>query len=309
MILYYSDKIPQQIPKVIDEALNLKVESLERLEGGQVNYSFLVGTNNDFLLVRVFRYDDWPVKKKLLFIEKKLNELGIKQPKIIFFDDSDKYFQNGFMVREWVEGMPSIEAVKKGLITENKIFTEIAKILKKVHTIEFDKFGQPPFDNKSEGTKNFTSFVLGLDEKRLNKMIEENLVKIDLIESGKNKLKNLLDKIDFTVKPVMVHGDATPKNVILTEKGLALIDWDDVKANAWIYDLAYTSYHWGHKFREPFLKGYGVCPEETSQIELLENIFHIRLGLKLLPYYAYEIQNEKNLNLTIKKLQKILSRS
>lgn len=309
MILEYSKSIPRKIPEVIRETMNLRVKSVKRLKGGEANYSFRVDTNDGLIIVRVFRYDSWPVEKNLRFVEKQLEVLGIRQSKIIHFDDSDNFFQNGFMIGEWLEGIPGREVIKKGLVTVGQMLTGVAKILKKVHTIEFDRFGEPPFSQENQGFKDFLTFVLNFGgENRLVRLGEEGLVPIELVKIGKRRLKSLLGRIDFAVKPVLVHGDVTPHNVIWTKQGPVLIDWEDVGANSWVYEWAYMTYHWGDKVKKPFLRGYGVCPNSPSEMKLLENIFHLRLALKLLPYYAYDIQDKVRLKGGVEELEKIINR-
>lgn len=307
MILEYSEKIPKQIPRALKEALGLKVTSIKRLKGGEVNHSFRVNTDSGLVIIRVFGYKLWPREDSLRLVEERLKKLNIRQSKIIYFNRSNKYFKHGFMIGEWIEGVSGDRAIKRRLIKEDKIIEETARILKKVNTIKFNKFGKPPFSRNNKGTKNFSSFVLDFDSKnKLGKLVKEHLVSGKLIESGINLLKDLLNKIDFTIEPVMVHTDPTPENVIWTKKGPVLIDWDGAKATSWIYDAAWITYWLGEKVCKPFLKGYGVKHIKMANFRLLENIFHLALALELLPYYAYAVQDKKRLKSGIKNLKRII---
>jgi len=309
MIWEYSEKKSKQVSIALEQALGLQSNSIKRLKGGEVNHSFKVNTNNGPVIVRVFGYKHWPEEDKLRLIEKKLDELKIRQSKIIYFDRSKKYFKYGFMVGEWVDGVPGDEAIRKELVTRPEITKQTAKILKKVHTIKFKRFGKPPF-KKNGGTKDFSDFVLSFDSKNnLGKLVKDQLIPNNLIESGANLLKDLLNKVDFAIEPVMIHGDTTPENVIWTKKGLVLIDWDGAKASSWVYDVAWITYWSGEKMLKPFFKGYGAKNIKMSNFRLLENIFHLALCLELLSYYAYSIKNEKALKFTIKKLKKIIKNS
>lgn len=309
MIWEYSEKKSKQIPIALKEVLGLQVNSIKRLKGGEVNHSFRVDTNNGPVIVRVFGYKHWPKEESLRLIEKKLEELKIRQSKIIYFNRSKKYFKHGFMVGEWIDGVPGNKAINRGLVKRAEITKQTAKILKKVHTIKFKKFGKPPF-KKGKGTKDFSHFVLNFDSKNnLGKLVKEKLIPNNLVDSGINLLKDLLNKIDFTVEPVMVHSDPAPDNVIWTKKGPVLIDWDGAKATSWIYDAAWITYWLGEKMRKPFLQGYGAKNIKMTDFRLLENIFHLALCLELLPYYAYSVQDKTRLKPTIKKLKKIIKSS
>jgi len=307
MILEYSKKIPQQIPKALKETLGLEVKAVKRLKGGEVNYSFRADTTSGPVIVRVFRYEGWPSEIQVRFVEKKLEGLGIRHSKIIYWKRPDKYFLNGFMVGKWIEGTPGREAKKKKLVTVGEMFSEIAKILKKVHTVKFKKFGELPFTKEKRGEKDFSFFVMQFKEReRFKNLIKDNLVSSSLMKAGEKRLQDLLNKIDFPVKSVMVHGDATPHNVIWTRQGPVLIDWDNIKATSWVYDLAWMTYWWGEKVRVSFLKGYGTHRESESEMRLLEKIFHLDLAIGLLSYYAYDVQDKKRLKEGMEKLNKLL---
>jgi len=226
---------------------------------------------------------------------------------MVYFDDSDKYFPNGFMVGEWIEGVPGKKAIKQKLTTEREVIEKTAEILKKVHSIKFKKFGTPPFNQGNKGRDDFSNWILNFDgENRLKRLTEKNLVPRRLINDAQRKLQAFLNRISFDIASVMVHGDAAPRNIIWTKDGPVLIDWDDVKATSWSYDLAWLTYWYdwyADKILSWFLKGYGARNVNLNEFRLLEKIFHLMLALKLLPYYAFDIQDKKRLNSGIKKLK------
>lgn len=309
MVFEYTEEIPKQIPKALEEVLGLKVEALHRLKGGEVNYSFRVDTNEGPVIARVFRYESWPREDTLRLVEENLGRLGIRYPRTIYFDRSDRYFQNGFMVGEWIKGMPGYDAIKLGLVTEERMIEEVAKILRRVHTVKFEKFGRPPFNRHSKGEKDFSSYVLKFGgENRFERLVKEGLVLGELIELGKSRLQNLLNKIDFVIEPVMVHGDAGPANIIWTSEGPVLVDWEDMEATSCVYEVAWLSFWEGDKIRKPFFKGYGTDNIRMAECGLLESVFHLMLTLKLLPYYAYDLQKKERLESGIDKLQKLLDK-
>ncbi len=311
MVFGYTDKILKQIPKVLSEVSSLKVKSLSRVKNGEVNYNFRVNTDTKPVIVRVFRYGFWPKEETLRLVEEKLKELGIKQSRIIYFDNSDKYFPNGFMVGEWIEGVSGKKAIKQRMVTEKEVIEKTARILKKVHTVQFKKFGTPPFNQQNKGINDFSNWVLGLDgEDRLGRLIEKSLISKELVNDAQKKLQAFLDRIDFSIEPVMVHGDAGPENIIWTKEGPILVDWDDMKATSWSYDLAWLTfwYDWqANKVVGWFLKGYGASNINLNEFRLLEKISHLMLALKLLPYYAFDIQDKERLTSGIKKVERFLS--
>lgn len=307
-IFLYTNKIKTELPKAVKDAIGLKAKSVKKLEGGEVNYSFRVDTNERTVLARVSRYESWPDERSLRFVETKLKEINIEHSKTIYFDSSDRYFPNGFMIAEWIEGVQGNKAIEQGLVTKNEMFESIARILSKIHTIKFNSFGGYPFDKDDIGHKVFSKYIFNsINRDRLDRMTKESLVSESLVSSGELTVKNLGRSINFRVEPVMVHGDASPDNVIWTNGRPILVDWEDVKANSWIYDVAWLSYFYGKNIHKPFLRGYAGGNIDMDRFDLVERIFHINLSLNLLPYYAYDSQNMSNVKNTIKKLDELVS--
>ncbi len=50
------------------------------------------------------------------------------------------------MIGEWIEGVPGGEALDKGLVDMDDVIRETAKLLRKAHTVTFDRFGRLPFE-------------------------------------------------------------------------------------------------------------------------------------------------------------------
>jgi len=190
------------------------------------------------------------------------------------------------------------------------MFFKVAKILKKVHTVKFGKFGNLPFTKEEKGEEDFSSFVLRFKkEKSFENLLKDNLVSSNLMKAGEKRLHDLLNKIDFPINPVMVHGDATPHNVLWTKQGPVLVDWENVRASSWMLDLAWMTYWWEDKVWMPFLKGYGTHHESENEKRLLERIIHLKLAIGLLSYYAYDFQDKKRLKEGVEKLNKLLEGS
>jgi thiamine kinase-like enzyme len=304
MPLKYKPQIKQKIPEVVEKILGIKTDSIERLHGGEVNYSFKVEAADKCCLVKVFRYQDWPDIKTLRFVRKKLDRIDIAYPKILYYDSSRKHFQYGFMILEWIPGIPGDKAINKNLVEKNNLFKIIAQTLKKVHSLEMPGFMQSSTADKQKQT--FDQFINNsYSLPRLNKLQEKGLVSKSLIEKNTDKLNQLVKTIDFQVSPVLVHGDATPHNIIYQKKdnNIVLIDWEDAKASSWVFDLAYITYHWGKTFRNLIISEHGLFNLQRDQVIRLETIFHLQLGLKLLPYYAFDTKNVQAFHKTLDKLE------
>tara|TARA_B100000927_G_scaffold65149_1_gene51351 strand:+ start:660 stop:1391 length:732 start_codon:yes stop_codon:yes gene_type:complete len=185
--------------------LNLEKISFEKLQTGKVNNSFLINNDEDNrkYILRI----NSPKSKKFNIIRK--NEIiilnAIKEikiaPKIIF---SDPQFR--FLITEYIDGY---------VCSKNNFSLNDRAILKKIiEKYQKIKVKLPKF--------NYLKHV-----KKYQKIIGRTS-KID------NKLKSRLEKFypylenfqNQNWSPVLCHHDLNPTNIIKTDKGMKIIDWE-----------------------------------------------------------------------------------
>ncbi len=308
MIYEYSSEIPPLIKEFFKSDLHTEVTNLERIISGEVNYSYKIETSKGVFHVRVFRYKGWPSKEKLYFIDRKLSEASIPHAEIIRIDRSSEYFPYGFMVQEWIEGIPGDKAVKQGVVERDLLLEENAKILRRIHKIKFEHFGFFPFTGDAQSFNTFSPYILFFSGKEgeLYKLGQEDITSKSLIESAKEKISDLLEKIDFEVQPRLVHADATSENTIWTKDGPVLIDWDNARSSCWVYDLAWLTFWSDRERRKNFLDVHGNFGLNNIQVDLLENMFHLVMSLELLPYFAYGLGNKRRLEKEKSRLETLL---
>jgi thiamine kinase-like enzyme len=311
MIYEYSPEIPKIIKSFFFFNFGAEVAGLERITSGEVNYSYKTETSKGPFHVRIFRYEGWPSKEKLSFIHKKLSEMSITQADIVHIDRSNRYFPYGFMVQEWIEGIPGDAAVNQGVIEENLLLKKNAEILRKIHKIKFEQFGFFPFAENNKVFDTFSSYILFFSgkENEFDKLGREDFDSKKLIEAAKAKIEKLLGKIDFDVQSRLVHADATSENTILTEEGPVLVDWDNARASCCVYDLAWLTF-WSdeQKLYNNFLEVHGNLGLTSPQIKLLEEMFHLVMSLELLPYFAYSLGNTQRLEKEKERLKNLLKK-
>ncbi|MGI8855023.1 MAG: aminoglycoside phosphotransferase family protein [Thermomicrobiales bacterium] len=309
MVFEYTDDIAQRLPAVVQETLGCHVRSVERLLSGQVTYAFHVEADDGPMLVKVFRYAHVPRRATATFVEEALARAGIRHAETRHFDATDRYFPHGFLVGEWVAGPLASDALKEENLSRDAFCTEVAALLRRVHTVRFDAFGIPPLGSAGERFPDLVAFMHSEDRvEDLQSLVDAGKVDAALITAGQERLKRCYAAIDFPMQPVLVHGDPSGDNVILSADGPVLIDWDNAQISSWVHDLAWITFWYGPEAYAPFLRGYGTPDEDEAHICTLETAFHMRLALQLPLYFAFALRDDTMTAWAIKRLQDVIER-
>ena len=190
-------------------------ESIEKVSKGwsSDNKYFIKTKDGKDLLLRVSDIEQYSTKQKEYDIIKKYSELGFNMSLPIDFGicNSEK---NVYMLLTWVDGKDLEEILPT--LTENEQYQlgrKAGKILKKILSIMVEE------DNLPKDTKK-TKKILQLSR------YEESRVRIDGDEIAINYVKENIDKI-WRQKPVYMHGDYHPGNLIYTKEGeIGVIDFN-----------------------------------------------------------------------------------
>jgi Ser/Thr protein kinase RdoA (MazF antagonist) len=273
-----------------------------------MGYNYRVGTRDGPVMLRVFRHSGFPREEKTRFIETTLERIGLRHARTLYVTSANPHFHNGFQVSEWLEGPNGDEALETGAVSPDDFYRELGAMLRTVHEVRLDAFGIPPFEREGDVFPDWAASVLDWDVARsLPRMVTEGGVSAELVSRAVRLLEQLVRETDFPVEPVLVHADPNPENVIWTAAGPVLIDWDNAISTSCAYDLAWLTYWNGERVREPFLRGYGPIGLETDHWMRLERVFHLRLALEMLPFYAYAVPDPAAVAFTAQRLSRLLS--
>lgn len=305
MTLRYKTSLDLYVKPAVEKALGVHVLGVSKVKGGEVNHVYKVETNKKTILVRVFRYKDWPEDGKLQYIEKQFMNHRIPHAKLLFYTRSKKWFPNGFMISEFIDGMPADEAVRSGKLSRNDFQFHVAKLLKKVHGIQLKKFGDW---HGTYGTDpDILSFALPRITQKLNQLKKTEFYEKDVAIAARSKVESLLTPLKDKLKPVLTHGDPGKDNCIWSSKGkLILVDWDNARSSVWVRDYADLMF-WetcAARFQgvpktqlpnaqKAFLKGYGKTGFTKSELDNVALAFFIIQVANLLPYYYFDQKNMK----------------
>lgn len=188
------------------------VEKISKGWSGDSKY--LIKTKEEkFLLLRISDAEQYNVKKKEYEMIAKYSKLGFPMSLPVDFGICNNG-KNVYMLLTWVEGK-DLEEILSGL-TESEQYRlgrEAGEILKKIHSLEVEADDIPKDTKKAKKLLQLSRY-------------EESQVRIEGDEIAINYVKENIDLI-WKQKPVYMHGDYHPGNLIYTNDGsIGVIDFN-----------------------------------------------------------------------------------
>ena len=190
-------------------------ESIKKVSKGwsSDNKYFIKTKDGKCLLLRISDIEQYSIKQKEYEIIKKYSKLGINMSLPIDFGICNNA-KNVDMLLTWVEGKDLEEILPT--LTENEQYQlgrEAGKILKKIHSIVVEEDDLPKDTKKPKKILQLSRY-------------EDSKVRIDGDEIAINYVKENIDQI-WRQKPVYMHGDYHPGNLIYTKEGaIGVIDFN-----------------------------------------------------------------------------------
>lgn len=243
----------QQITAEIGQALGLTISTWREVGDGQnLSYQLFVQAEEipRFVLKIPIR-SGYPSVATLRACYELLRDAGWGNNEIAYADESDAIMPYGFIVQPWLPG----EALQwsSRFETDFRWVVDFLALLKQVHEITLPGFGylahgpQYPsifdyFCHMDEVIDNSFGNGFGVDSSIWD--LERMGVTSDgFLTATFRAIQEMAATIEADVKPVLVHGDMLPGNLLYTPQGPTLIDWDESRAGWWLYDVARTLYY------------------------------------------------------------------
>lgn len=190
-------------------------ETVEKVsKGWSSDRKYLIKTKEGkLLLLRISDAEQYDAKKKEYEIIAKYSQLGFPMSLPIDFGICN-YGKNVYMLLSWVEGKDLEEVLPNLPETEQYQLGRMAgAILRKIHSIEVDAADIPKDTKKAKKLLQVSRY-------------EMSQVRINGDEIAINYVKKYIDRI-WRQKPVYMHGDYHPGNLIYTHDGaIAVIDFN-----------------------------------------------------------------------------------
>lgn len=190
-------------------------ETVERIsKGWSSDRKFLIKTKDGkLLLLRISDAQQYSAKKKEYEIIEKYSKLGFPMSLPLDFGVCNEG-KNVYMLLTWVEGKDLEEILPD--LTENEQYQlgrEAGTILRKIHSIEVNGEDIPKATKKAKKLLQLSCY-------------EQSQVRIDGDEIAINYVQDNIDLI-WKQKPVYMHGDYHPGNLIYTNGGsIGVIDFN-----------------------------------------------------------------------------------
>lgn len=189
-----------------------QVEMVSKGWSSDRKYYIMTTTGRD-LLLRISDIKQYEAKKKEYEIIKKYAELGFPMSEPIDFGVCNNG-KNTYMLLTWVEGK-DLEDVLARLseLEQYQLGRKAGTILKKIHSVEIDSNDQPAGTKKAKKLLQLQRY-------------EESKVRIADDDFAIQYVKDHIDQIWYE-KPVYMHGDFHPGNLIYTADGdIGVIDFN-----------------------------------------------------------------------------------
>jgi thiamine kinase-like enzyme len=253
-------------------------------KSGGGTHLYLIENANQKYVARINYYEpknEWGVKKQEFNVLKLIEPLKIS-PKAYYFS-SDNSIKQDLTIVEY------IEAEMLGDISEKHIFG-LASDLHKLHTsFLFDRAGDtlPPHDDLPYNCDIYNEFANGEDKKIEKYLSLEGINKIfepyNRINKKLGDWFNNLDIFNGITKFCLCHADLKKENILVTNNGIMLIDWECAGSDIPETDIGrlFSGCEFTEEQQGVFLKSYyGNLPTEIVMKRILTvkkvlDFFHI----------------------------------
>ena len=213
----------KKIRQIIDIELAEDIKSIKEIIGlGQVNSVYeIIGARKNYI-IRANEEGNKEIEYlKEEWCLKEAKKLGVKSPEVLKLG---KRFGINYMIQEKIEGTNGQQCNPKEQLKIWKKLGIYAKKYHKINRIEVEEF------EKNEFHANWKA-RLAYNIKELNEtdsLLKNKVLTHTAHQKSKWKLRELQKK---TFKVGLIHGDLCPRNVILSNKEVYLLDWGTAEIN------------------------------------------------------------------------------
>jgi len=308
----------RSVAAAVAELTGLSARSVERIPIGEVNRVYKVATAGGVFVVKVFQYPNWPEAGKLQWVERKLNEHDVAHPRLIHYTRDARLFPHGFAAFEYVEGRNCAEAMSAGDLPAARYCRLAGESLRKVHSIRAERYGYVGHGSGTDDDYIECKLTHDVDE-RLREIGDE--LHARLFPPIAKEVERLLRPLEEKFTPRLLHGDAFPRNGLLTnERELIFTDWDEAMFGIWPEDLARLSYWFvypnplrgdagltNEQVIDFFLQGYGATEFHPEELARIVRALHIVYSADLLSY-RHQTNNTESYARIWNVLEELLTR-
>lgn len=289
------------VERAAASVLGADAASVGRLTHGDINRVFRVSAGGRDFVLKVFAFPGWPEAGKLPWVESKLAARGVPRARLLHYTRGAEFFPHGFSLSERLPGANCKQAIRDGRLSPFDYLERAGAFLRAVHDIEPPRFG---YLADGQGTADdYVEWIVNSELKdRADELADAPGVGRDACARAAVHVEKILRRFERRFRPALVHADATPKNAILDDDRVTLIDWDEAFAGPWLWDYTHLSYWYSYMHprggpvpddaasaRAAFFRGYGASEFDDEELDALEGAMHL---VEVLGVLAFQFRRD-----------------
>ena len=240
--LVFDDSFPVTLQKAAEEVLKTNLKVGKKFESAD-SYSYLLESDNNKYVGKIFRFEHWPPPGKLEQIHDLLNKQGIPHEEVIYFSYDHSIFKHGWQLSKYISGGTVRNLRDEGNLNKEEYLVKIGRILRQIHAIKFDYFGA--LHERKDRFNPFKEFVVAeLNEQDFGGLPSDYSWALKIINQAKDEVTENLDKFAWK-DSTLVHDDANDRNIMWQNGNPILIDWVDSLAGPASRDFATLTFREG----------------------------------------------------------------
>jgi Ser/Thr protein kinase RdoA (MazF antagonist) len=299
-ILKFDSQFPELLKSEAEKILNDQLELGDKFESSD-SFSYLLTSNKQKYVGKIYRFKDWPSKEKLKLVEKLLDEHGIKHEEIIFSTHQHSTFRFGWQLSKYISGGTASNLLKNEVIGNKEYYFGLGKLLRRIHEIKLNYYGS--LDNEKYRFKSFKEYMTyELEEQDFTLLPEEYSWAIKIIEEAKQIVLQGFGNLELS-HTTLVHDDANERNVIWSDGKPLLIDWIDSLAAPSVRDFATMTFRKDESVLHFIEDGYGKTIDK-EELRLHQAMRFVRLG----HFFLFEDKDLSEFEKMIVRLKELLTR-
>jgi len=191
-------------------------------------------------------WEKYRFNKVKTILERFSQNKDVHVPKFIHLEENEEILGYRFLIISFIEGQ-NLWSIWRDLTKEEilPIVKELGKIVKTIHSIDYDYFGEIEDCNNVSRETNYEEKMRNNIEEYIETLIERKIFSQELLQKTKSYFINEFSKINSQVKSTLIHNDIHQANMIVKKDQdgkyqiQAILDWEWAAADNPKEDLIY----------------------------------------------------------------------
>ena len=242
----------EEIRTYLKKVLKCKEISAFTMLPSAVNTTFMFSAEDKKYVMKLMttpttaEWEKYRFDKVGKLFEKLANNPNIPAPQVIYTENSEKILGYRFIIISYVEG-ENLWNIWRNLSQEEiiPIARELGKIVKEIHSIKYDFFGEIEDIESAERYYDYKDKILKQLEEYVKIILERKVLPEELVVKVQKYILANIDEMYVPAKACLLHNDIHQGNLIVKKdaqgiyKIQALLDWEWACADNPIEDIIY----------------------------------------------------------------------